>query len=341
MTKPRFRRRCGALLVAGLTLSASLVGAGGPVDRASATPSGTGDLAAHRAMIMDGPTQTGPGLEQVQAALNRYAARYGAGQVQNWYIDAPRDSVVMTVRAGAHDASTRAFIEFAKNRGSRLRVERAPGRTRSAAYLYGGQAMGLSNGKSCSIGFNASTSDGMNIFLTAGHCTNGWPVASRYGVRIGRTAGRSFPVNDYAAISINRPGIWNPRGAVVKYDGYARTVRGHRTPPVGSRVCKGGETTGWTCGTIQSYHQTVNYGNGNIVYGLVRFSACVEPGDSGGAVMWGSYAVGIVSGAQYFGGGASSCGQRVGRRSVSFYQPVGEALNAYDASLVTYPAGRS
>src|SRR5919205_1213275 len=61
------------------------------------------------------------------------------------------------------------------------------------------------------------------------------------------------------------------------------TVAGSAVAAVGSSVCRSGSTTGWHCGTIQATNQTVNYGNGDIVFGLTRTSVCAEPGDSGGA----------------------------------------------------------
>lgn len=235
------------------------------------------------------------------------------------------------------DRATRDFIDLARSTHARVTIERSGGEVQPAAYLYDAQPFGLSNGVVCSVGFNAKTESGESIFLTAGHCARGGGMASKDGVQIGRGRGYSYPVDDFAAITIDRPGYWNPQGAVDKFDGNARAVLGHKKAPVGARVCKGGRATHWTCGTVEAHDQSVNYGNGNIVYGLVRFSACVDPGDSGGSVMMGNYAVGIASGAQFFQSGAGAvCGQKAGRHSVSFYQPVGEALKAFDARLVTH-----
>ncbi|WP_051299576.1 S1 family peptidase [Arthrobacter castelli] len=343
MARLRPRRSYGVLLLA-IALSVTLAAiafsttlAASGASMAQSNPAGFDSGGQDRSPSRDAAPAAWQ-LADVQSQLTRFAVNHGAGQVQNWYVDQDRNSVVLMVRAGADDAKTRAFVEKAQSFGHRVDVERVRSQARSAAYLYGGQPVTLSNGKQCSIGFNARTSSGESIFLTAGHCAAGGPIAIRNGSRIGHTIGRSFPGNDYAAMTINRPNAWNPQPAVDKYNGYARVVRGHREPPVGSRVCKGGESTGWTCGTIQSYNQAVNY-NGNIVYGLVRFSACVQSGDSGGAVMRGNYAVGIVSGAQMKQhGAATGCGQRTAP-NVSFYQPIGEVLNAYDATLVTRHSG--
>ncbi|MGH3500998.1 MAG: S1 family peptidase [Nocardioidaceae bacterium] len=276
-------------------------------------------------------------LDHVQAVLNDRARATGAGKVQGWYVDVRRNQVVVTVAADADDATTQAFLDRARGFGNRVHVERADGDTATAAHLYGGQAVRLSNRLRCTDGFNATTSDGTSIYLTAGHCAIGSPISSRYGYRIGYTRGYSYPVHDYAAMTIGSPGFWHPQGAVDMHNGYARPIYGRATPAVGARVCKSGSSTGWTCGVVQAKNLTVNYGNGELVYGLVRFNACVVPGDSGGSVMRGNFAAGITSGGSFYRSGRSIvCGQRVGLPNVSYYQPVGPALNAFGATLVTY-----
>lgn len=275
-------------------------------------------------------------LNRVHAALDRFSRSSGAGAVQGWYVDVRDNAVVVTTTSGADGRQTRAFLRKARSYGDRVEVERTAADAVPAAYLYGGQQVNMSNGYVCSNGFNARTSSGASILLTAGHCAEGYPTFSRNGVRIGATRGYSFPVNDYASVNIDDPSYWNPQAAVDMYNGYARVVRGYSSAPVGSSLCKSGRTTGWTCGSIQAYNQTVNYGGGDIVYDLVRHSACVEQGDSGGSNMTGNYAQGLSSGGQlYQVGNRLVCGEKVGQPNVSYYQPVGEALSAYGATLLT------
>jgi streptogrisin C len=275
-------------------------------------------------------------LDRAHETLDRYAARHGAGTVQGWYVDVRTNTVVVTAAKGTQPRASTEFLQKARSLGDRVEIERAAGRPTTAAFLYGGQQVNMSNGFICSVGFNARTSSGGYVFVTAGHCAEGFPTFSRNGVTIGGTRAYSFPGNDYASVNINSPSTWNPQGAVDMYNGFARVVRGQSQAPVGSSLCKSGRTTGWTCGTIQAYNQTVNYGGGDIVSGLVRHSACVEQGDSGGSNMSGNFAQGVSSGGQlYQSGGRLVCGQKVGQPNVSFYQPVGEALSAYGLSLVT------
>jgi streptogrisin C len=274
-------------------------------------------------------------LNDVKQALDRFARSSGAGAAQGWFVDVRSNNVVVTAAKGSSTAATARFLDKARSYGDLVEVDRTTADAVPAA-LYGGQQVNMSNGFVCSNGFNARTSSGQYILLTAGHCAEGYPTFSRNGTTIGATRGYSFPGNDYASVNINDPGFWAPQPAVDMYNGQARVVTGYSSAPVGSSLCKSGRTTGWTCGTIQAYNQTVNYGGGDIVSGLVRHSACVEQGDSGGSNMTGNLAQGLSSGGQlYQSGGRLVCGQRVGQPNVSFYQPVGEALSAYGATLLT------
>jgi streptogrisin C len=281
-------------------------------------------------------------LEAVHASLDRYARQHSVGDAQTWHIDIPSNKVVITTSTGATDPRTRAFLRYARNRGPAITVERVDARVRPASWnLYNSDTFDLTNSQACSVGFNAVDGQHRPIFVTAGHCLVGSPAAYR-GSYVGSTAGYRYPSSDFGAIRTDTS-TWEPVPAVNKYDGQARAVIGTVRPPVGTTVCKSSAVSGWSCGVIQAYDQTVNYGNGNLVYGLVRFNACVEPGDSGGAVMYGSYAAGVISGAQFYdsASGTERCGQRVGRPNVSFYQPIRPALRGLGASLLTYSNPRN
>jgi streptogrisin C len=278
-------------------------------------------------------------LNAAKATLDRYARQHSVGQVRSWYVDVKHNRVVVEVRDGHRSAATRSFLRAVQDhdRGM-IRVASTTSRFRPASsYLYEGDTIDLTNGYACSAGFNARTSSGAWILITAGHCLQGSPAAYR-GSYLGPTYGGRYPGADIGAIRIDTR-QWTPVAAVDMHNGRARAVLRTAQPVVGSRVCVSSATAGWNCGVVQASDQTVNYGNGNIVYGLVRFDACVEPGDSGGAVMQGNSALGIVSGAQFYnGGGYEVCGGRVGVENVSFYQPIGPALRALNARLLTYSA---
>ncbi|WP_231920110.1 S1 family peptidase [Microlunatus soli] len=276
-------------------------------------------------------------LRRARASLDKYAKARGAGQVQEWHIDVVANRLLVA-SADSDDAVTRSFLRHARSLGDAVQVETVESSIRPAGRsLYNSDNISLNNTLECSVGFNATDSQNRQIFLTAGHCLNGSSAAYR-GTFVGSPSVSRYPNSDFGAVRTDTS-VWTPEPAVNKYDGKARAVLGTAQPAVGSEVCKSSSRSGWTCGTIQAYGQTVNYGGGNIVYDLVRFSACVEPGDSGGAVMDGSSAVGLISGAQFYttGNGREICGSRVGQPNVSFYQPIRPALKALDAKLLTYP----
>lgn len=283
-------------------------------------------------------------LDGARSALDRYAKSHGAGQAQSWYVDVRRNQLVLEVPGGHRSTATRAFIAAARrSHPGMVRVTKTTGDVHPAASnLYEGDSLELTNGMECATGFNARTSSGRSIVLTAGHCLQGNPdaytVAAYHTDYVGSTYGGRYPGSDFGAILVDTS-RWSPQPAVDMRNGMARAVIGTAAPVVGSQVCQSSGSTGWTCGVVQAYNQTVNYGNGNIVAGLVRFNGCVQPGDSGGAVMHGNDAVGLVSGGQFYNSGTQDvCGQRVGEPNVSFYQPIRPALRGLDATLLTYPS---
>jgi streptogrisin B len=93
---------------------------------------------------------------------------------------------------------------------------------------------------------------------------------------------------------------------------------------VGTTVYRRGSTTGIHSGQVTALNATVNYGSGDIVYGMIQTTVCAEPGDSGGPLYSNSgIAYGLTSG----GSGDCSSG------GTTFFQPVTEALSAYGVSV--------
>ena len=67
----------------------------------------------------------------------------------------------------------------------------------------------------------------------------------------------------------------------------------------------------------------MNYGNGDVVNGLIQTNVCAEPGDSGGSLYSGSTALGLTS------GGSGDCTSG----GTTFFQPVTAALSAYGVTI--------
>ena len=277
---------------------------------------------------------TAADLDRLMDKLNKHQALEGAGSVQGWRVDTVSNSVVVTVSKGAHDAKAQRFVAWAKSlKGTADLVveEAAAGLAPTTTVNFHGGLEYVPGSGTCSVGFNAVDSSNRNVFLTAGHCLKSYPSVSRGGYLVGSTRSASFPTDDFAVATNNYPTYWVPRPWVDQYNGYAMIVKGSwGNPPVGATVCKSGRTTGWTCGVIRSFNQTVNYPQG-AVYQLVRHNACVEPGDSGGSnISSGGFALGLTSGANSYSTGtyAGKCLAKVpgAGESISFYQPIGEAL---------------
>jgi Alpha-lytic protease prodomain len=268
-------------------------------------------------------------LDSVQSALDHLATTSGAGQVRSWYVDPLSGTVVVTADPRAHDKATQRFLRQARANGSKVTVRRSRGKLTTTADLLGGYQVDKSTGYICSLGFNARSGDGSSVFITAGHCTAGRPSFSRAGTMIGTTRSSSFPADDFGTVNVIH--AWDQRGAVERWNAADVAVLGRANATVGSKLCKSGRSTKWTCGKIVAKGVTVNYGAGKVVKGLFRHTACVEGGDSGGPNMTGNYAQGITSGAALISG---LCMQKYRQVNESYSQPISEALSASGVSLV-------
>jgi streptogrisin C len=270
-------------------------------------------------------------LNSVQSELDDVATGSSAGKVKSWYVDPVSGTVVVTAPPNARDPLTERFLKKARANGAKVTVHDSPGQvtTTDDFGLLGGVQVDKNTGYTCSLGFNARTSKGTRIFLTAGHCTSGKPSFSRNGYILGDTRTSSFPGNDFGTVSVIEG--WDQRGVIEGWGSTDVAVQGYANATVGSTLCKSGKSTKWTCGRIVARNVTVNYGNNKVVKGLFQHTACVEAGDSGGANMTGNYAQGITSGAALISG---QCMEKYGQQNESYSQPIGEALSASSASLV-------
>ncbi|WAX82077.1 S1 family peptidase [Streptomyces sp. KMM 9044] len=234
-----------------------------------------------------------------------------------WAVDSKTNRVVVTVDSTVSEAEIAQIKQEAGADADALQIKRTPGKF--TPLIQGGDAI-YSNSGRCSLGFNVRSSSGVEYFLTAGHCTAGagtWYGNSSRTSVLGSTAASSFPGNDYGIVrytgSVSRPGTAN-----------GVDITRAATPSVGTTVIRDGSTTGTHSGRVTALNATVNYGGGQVVYGLIQTTVCAEPGDSGGS-LYGSdgTAYGLTSG----GSGNCSFG------GTTFFQPVTEALSAYGVSV--------
>ncbi len=283
-------------------------------DRAAAAPADRG--------VERGSTTT------LDAAL---AAAGVPDSVAGWHVDEKTGAVVVSV-VGTGDAKSTAFVARAASvSGGPVRTITGVERPGLLWDLIAGQAITQSSGR-CSLGANATTSTGVRVVITAGHCTAGGGNWSGTGGTIGPVSGSSFPGNDFGTIRVSSTSAL-PTWFVDRFGTIPDVIIiGHRAARVGERVCRSGSTTGWRCGTVAGLNATVNYAGGT-VYGLIRTNVCAEPGDSGGPLvsypdaMNQVYLLGVLS------GGSGNCSSG----GTTFYQPIAEILNAYGLTLRVRP----
>jgi hypothetical protein len=178
----------------------------------------------------------------------------------------------------------------------------------------------------CSTAFAGTDAGGDPRLLTAGHCAAGpsgpfgtearelapeaplstvsaaeWP--GLIGAELGEYVPDGFAFGDgrdAGLIEVDgdvSPEVagWSP-GA-----GGEPALAVHDSVPAiaGAPACSAGVASGWTCGHVLDAQATVAV-SGQAVTGFL-FDACVLPGDSGGAVMVGQYALGLNSGSTWTG----------------------------------------
>ncbi|MFE2475408.1 S1 family peptidase [Streptomyces sp. NPDC001194] len=233
-----------------------------------------------------------------------------------WYADPAAGTLVVTADSTVSAADIARIRSEAGAEAGALRIERTPGKLRKL--ISGGDAI-YTSGWRCSLGFNVRSGNTYYV-LTAGHCTDGagtWWTNSSHTTTVGSTVGSSFPTNDYGLIKYASSSPVPP-GTVGSQD-----ITSAANATVGMSVTRRGSTTGTHGGSVTGLNATVNYGGGDIVYGMIRTNVCAEPGDSGGPLYSGTRAIGLTS------GGSGDCTSG----GTTFFQPAVEALNAYGVSV--------
>ncbi|WP_307097609.1 S1 family peptidase [Rhodococcus sp. SORGH_AS_0301] len=175
----------------------------------------------------------------------------------------------------------------------------------------------------CSFGFSATDRAGTPVSLSAGHCDPGNSASvylpNRDDIRASTPVG-DFTTSsvggsdglDYSVIALNDAGVAagldqpTVRGA----NGTALTITGTASPVIGAPVCKSGQASSFTCGLVAADRVETQLflgdGDSRTVRGFAS-TACTLAGDSGGAIVTGTLALGITSGSN--SGAAPSCGE--------------------------------
>ncbi len=178
----------------------------------------------------------------------------------------------------------------------------------------------------CSFGFNAVDSSGNAVNLSAGHCNpnaatgaGGAPVylpdptnvsnSTQIGTFEQSSRGLASSL-DWSVIALNAQGVASglDRPTVRGANGSTVPITGTALPVVGAPVCKSGQSSSFTCGVVAADRVETQLfledGTSRTVRGFAS-TACTLSGDSGGAIVTGTLALGITSGSN--SGGAPDC----------------------------------
>lgn len=242
------------------------------------------------------------------------------------------------------------------------------------ADLYGGQGWGFfdtsGQGSACSIGFVGRGASALNQFVTAGHCfPPGSTISGQAFVlnqsRAGASPSAGASVGSPVASSF-RFGGGSDSGLVTLQPGYTLkpqvvtwggamgaalasaplSLTDSRAAVTGASLCKSGERTGWSCGTILAVDYDLSVGD-KVINSIIA-TTCADHGDSGGAAVSGTTAIGLTSAgpdttqipcgtSEYFSSYFPMVSS-AGKTSVNSNQPNWEPLVSVAAPVVTSPA---
>ncbi|MEV8290203.1 MULTISPECIES: S1 family peptidase [Streptomyces] len=273
-------------------------------------------------------------LDRIKSELDAKAVKQVPVGVSSWSVDLASDTVTVEVSSDS-GAAARSFIKAAGKHGDAVRVIRGQERLETQAVVPPGSRMTF-NGYICSVGFGARDAAGKQYLVTAGHCIEDLPDLAYNNVKFAKGTNSRFAVGTRSVdMGIAAVDAEDSIGTQVTTYGQAGNVavRGSTRASQGSAMCKSGQTTQWTCGTVGSYNVTVTYTDANggpdtVVTGLGSSTVCTEGGDSGGAYISGNQAQGMTSGGPI---GQNCTG--VNTRGSSYFQPLTDALSYYKLTL--------
>lgn len=231
-------------------------------------------------------------------------------------------------------ASARERIEkVAEAHPGAITIERFRSKLKfKATDLRGGNGI-TSSGKLCTAGFNAKNSSGAKYTLTAGHCVpgtgNAWYMdwnSARIGAQTfsrngGGTEESPWKCADCATIRANDPGI-NALGTVRYWGGTYKQITNSRFGVGMEPVQRIGVNSQDRTGIIVNVKVTVNI-SGKKMTGMHETSNCALGGDSGGPLLTGTTAIGLLSG----GTDETVCNDHDSGGARNYFEPVQRLLN--------------
>jgi streptogrisin D len=249
--------------------------------------------------------------------LDHSAARFAYS-----YIDVKTNSI----RVGLTGRTSALALAYERRYGKTVKTEEASvgpaaGVPPTTSFtVKGGQY--IDNGATaCSAAFSVDLSSSSvgakGAFYTAGHCfalQDG--VEDIYGSQVGTVSQRTYTncANTCPADVEYVPMASTPLLGAYGYstnqlsNGSRITSVDLGPYSVGEQICKMGNTSGTTCGTILATGVTVCYSTSSCFGGTLEVSIDFCHGDSGGPVYYNGAAMGIVSGRGWGSGGEPACG---------------------------------
>ncbi len=273
------------------------------------------------------------GLEQALAELNRWVAalpREVSSQVNSTSIDVLNNQLVVDI--------VNSPVGRALNLPSliaNVQVQLSPGLPPNDPAPLGGDTYITADGDVrttplerigiCSFGFNGVDANGDAVNLTAGHCDavaregggstvylpnrENIDASTKIGTFTQSTVGTDSTL-DYGVITLDEAGVEAglDRPVVRGGNGSTLPITGTAVPVVGAPVCKSGQSSSFTCGVVAAervetqlvYHS----GKSSTIRGFAT-TACTLSGDSGGSIVTGTLALGVISGSN--SAGAPNC----------------------------------
>ncbi|WP_217166060.1 S1 family peptidase [Streptomyces sp. AC512_CC834] len=283
------------------------------------------------------PARGQAALDKIKAELDALAAKKVPSGVVAWSVNLAADKVTVKVN-NDRGAAAEAFLARAAKHGAAVDIVRGQEKLEPKAAIHPGSKMTFNNTSQwCSVGYGAHDSSGRQYLVSAGHCIvntlryDGTAFAKGYKTRYAlgtRSVDMGIATVNSGHSIATSVGTWGNTDPIA--------VKGSSRAASGAAICKSGATTGWTCGAIDSYNNTVTYvdlngGPDTVVSGLAASSVCVEGGDSGGAYISGNQAQGMTSG----GPTNQQCSGGVNSRGSSYFQPLDDALSYYGLTLNT------
>ncbi|MEV7043323.1 proprotein convertase P-domain-containing protein [Amycolatopsis sp. NPDC051061] len=274
-------------------------------------------------------------LDRTDAAVRALVGK-GVPGVYGWGVDVRGNDVGVDVDRTKKTAETDSFLSRVKDLGVRI-TETSTSPRQQSGTIQTGNPWWPGSESNCSVGFPVTDSGGAKHFLTAGHCTNDRDQAA-YGAsgqqnklgtsNVGGTHSVNAREGDMGVVAVTEAG-WNLSASVNTWGEPAVTLSGADEAMVGDRVCHSGNTSHWKCGEVKYTHKSVDYGGGLVIDDLTWTTACSLGGDSGGGWLLGDKATGLHD------GGPSQCVDNPSDGDLSLFQPVIEALNKWQLTLVT------